>query len=220
MNVISLSSMSSSDWLDATAALERGRLLVVPTDTVYGIACKPEPGALKRLYAVKGREPGKPVALVFDDIIRLVHSFTRLPAPVLNAVERLLPGAVTVILPAPAKGPGTVVESEGGVGVRVVPLPEGSIFQRLPAPLALTSANIAGGPDPCAVSEIPAVMRDACDYIIDAGRTKLGVASTVVDLRPLAEKAPARVLREGSLSCKRIEELIGSPVTAPRRPAV
>ncbi len=212
MNILSLASMTASDWLDVAAALERGRLIAVPTDTVYGIACRSEPEALARLYAVKGREPDKPVALVFDDIVRLVHTFTRLPAPVLNAVEELLPGALTVILPAPEKGLGQTVAREGGIGVRVLPLPEASLFQRLPSPLALTSANMSGGADPCAVDEIPDVVAGRCEYVLDAGRIPGCVPSTVLDLRPLRSGEPARVLREGTMSREEIAEVIGGVV--------
>ncbi len=207
-----LKSMTRSDWADVAAALERRRLIAVPTDTVYGIACKPEPEALKRLYAAKGREPEKPVALVFDDFIRLVHMYTRLPAAVLNAAEELLPGAVTLVLPAPAgaeEKPGAMVAFQGGIGVRVLPLPEAALFQRLPTPLALTSANISGGPDPCAIDEIPDRVRDACEFVLDAGRIAGCAASTVIDLRPLAADAPARILREGAMPRKEVAALIG-----------
>ncbi len=194
------------------AALERGRLVAVPTDTVYGIACKPEPEALKRLYAVKKREPRKPLALVFDDMDRLIHTITRLPAPVLNAVEELLPGPVTAVLPLPgvlSQGPATAVGCGGGVGVRALPLPAASLFQRLPSPLALTSANLSGGPDPCSVGEIPETVGEACEFILDGGPIAGCRASTVVDLRPLAEGKPARILREGKMPADRIADLIG-----------
>ncbi len=206
--------MTRSDWADAAAALERGRLIALPADTVYGVACKPEPEALQRLFAAKGRAPGKPVALVFDDVIRLVHAYTRLPAAVLNAVEELLPGAVTLILPAAAAAgkQGAAAAFEGGIGVRVLPLPEAAVFQRLPTPLALTSANLAGGADPCFINEIPEELKQACEYVLDSGPIDGCASSTVVDLRPLAEGEPARVLREGAVVRGDIEALIGSVV--------
>ena len=206
--------MTRSDWADVAAALERRRLIAVPTDTVYGIACKPEPEALERLYAAKGRAPGKPVALVFDDFIRLVHTYTRLPAAMLNAAEELLPGAVTLILPAAvaAGKPGEAAAWERGLGVRVLPEPQAALFQRLPSPLALTSANPAGGADPCSVDEIPDSVKAACEYIVDAGPIKSCAASTVIDLRPLDAGKPARILREGAAPRREIETVIGKTV--------
>lgn len=213
--VISLASITATDMAMTAAALERGRLIAVPTDTVYGIACKPEPEALERLYAVKKREPRKPLALVFDDMDRLVHALTRLPAPVLNALEELLPGPATAVLPLPGslnRGPAAMVAYGGGVGVRVLPLPAASLFQRLPSPLALTSANLSGGPDPCSVGEIPETVREACEFVLDGGSITGCRPSTVVDLRPLVEGAPARILREGKMAADRIADLIGPVV--------
>ncbi len=212
MKLLSLNTMTRSDWADVAAALERGRLIGVPADTVYGIACKPEPAALARLFAIKGREPDKPVALVFDDVIRLVHAYTCLPAAVLNAVEELLPGPVTLILPAPAgveRKPGAAVAFEGGIGVRVLPEPQAALFKRLPPPLALTSANASGGPDPCKVDEIPAAIQEGCEFVLDAGRIEACSPSTVIDLRPLTMGEPARILREGAMPRKEVATLIG-----------
>ncbi len=211
MEHLLIKDMTRFDWSGVAAALERRRLVALPADTVYGIACEPEPEALERLYAVKGRAPGKPVALVFDDFIRLVHTYTRLPAAVLNAAEELLPGPVTLILPAAAAAgkPGAAAVWEGGIGVRVLPEPQSGLFQRLPSPLALTSANLAGGADPCCVDDIPDSVKEACEFIVDAGPVENCAASTVVDLRPLAAGGPARILREGAMPRREVAALIG-----------
>ncbi len=238
-----IKTMTRFDWSGVAVALERGRLVALPSDTVYGIACKPGPAALARLFAAKGRAAEKPVALVFPDAQQIFYDFPPLPAPVTNAVEALLPGPVTLVLPFPeADEPGAMAEtgrersgehvmepagtkppggaaqaaiacvaSGGGVGVRALPQPAAALFERLPSPLALTSANLAGGPDPCSAEEIPEEIRQACEYVLDAGPIEGCAPSTVVDLRPLAAGRPAVILREGAMDIDEIAREIGRP---------
>ncbi len=234
--------MTRFDWTGVAAALERGRLVALPTDTVYGIACKPEPEALARLFAAKGRAAEKPVALVFPDAQQVFYDFPPLPAAVTNAVEALLPGPVTLVVPfgekaeggacgdaerrqAPQRAAGPAAGRQepqraawsaiartatgGGVGVRALPQPAAALFERLPSPLALTSANLAGAADPCSADEIPEGIRQACEYVLDAGPIDPCRPSTVVDLRPLAAGQPAVILREGAVGRDEIIREIG-----------
>ena len=222
MQSLSLKDMTRFDWAGVAAALERGRLIALPTDTVYGIACKPEPEALARLFAAKGRAAEKPVALVFPDAEQVFYDFPPLPPAVTNAVEALLPGPVTLVLPFAAAGEGEThvatataiarVASGGGVGVRALPQPQAALFERLPFPLALTSANPAGGAAPCTADGIPEALRQACEYVLDGGPIDPCRSSTVVDLRPLAAGGPATILREGALSRDEIAREIGGPL--------
>ncbi|MHB8143162.1 MAG: L-threonylcarbamoyladenylate synthase [Thermoleophilia bacterium] len=227
--ILQYRSMTRFDWTGVAAALERGRLVALPTDTVYGIACKPEPEALARLFAAKGRAAGKPVALVFPDAQQVFYGFPPLPAAVTNAVEALLPGPVTLVVPfgekaeggacgdaerrqAPQRAAGSAIAraaTGGGVGVRALPQPAAALFERLPSPLALTSANLAGGADPCSVDEIPEEIRQACEYVLDAGPIDPCRPSTVVDLRPLVAGQPAVILREGAMGRDEIIREIG-----------
>lgn len=196
----------------ASAALGRGELVCLPADTVYGLACVPgQPGALDALYRAKGREKDKPVALMFADIAQIEESLPDLPGSIRKLLSVLLPGPVTVILPAGARESRTLgSRGGGGIGARVVPPQLAGIYGSLPLPLALTSANRSGEAEPLELDEVPMEILDLCAVALDAGRCPVGRPTTVVDLRPVAEGSRARILREEALPQEEIEKLIGT----------
>lgn len=208
---ILLADMTPADWQAVSESLARGGLACLPSDTVYGLACLPQSAAaVKRVYEVKGRGFDKPLALVFRDTGEVFRLIPGLPGPVKAAADRLMPGPVTIIIPVSSgELAGLDIIRAGSAGVRVVPPPPGELHRHLPSPLALTSANLSGEPDPVSVEEIPEAIKDACDFIIDGGPTRHRSASTVVDLRPLTEGGGPRVIREGPLSRADIEPLLG-----------
>jgi L-threonylcarbamoyladenylate synthase len=159
----------------AVAALRAGRAVILPTDTVYGLCALPEHEDV--LYELKGRDRSKPVALLAADVDALVAAVPGLDPSLL---EKYLPGAYTLIV--------------GGVGVRVPSLPPAAAdVVRAVGVVAATSANLAGGPDPRRVEEIPEEIRAACGAVVDAGELP-GVPSTVVDLTG----GEPRILRRGA----------------------
>jgi L-threonylcarbamoyladenylate synthase len=177
----------------AIAALRAGLPVILPTDTVYGLCASAE-GAepTERLYALKGRDAGKPSALMTADVESLLAC-----VPELGAVVRaLLPGPFTLILPNPARRYGWLTGgTPEAIGVRVPVLPEASRRVLAPAGAVVsTSANLAGGPDPRSVGEIALELRERVAAIVDAGPLP-GTPSTVLDLTG----AEPRVLREGAV---------------------
>ena len=160
---------------DAVAALRAGRAVILPTDTVYGLCALPEHEEV--LYELKGRDRSKPVALLAADVDALMAAVPGLDRSVL---ERYLPGPYTLVF--------------GDAGVRVPNLPPAAAeVVREVRVVAATSANLAGGPDPRRVEDVPEEIRDACGAIVDAGELP-GVPSTVIEL---TGSAP-RVLRRGA----------------------
>ena len=164
------------------AALRAGGLVLLPTDTVYGLCADPSvAGAARRLSALKGRDPSQPVALLFADVETALRRF-----PAAAQAHRLFPGPYTVV----------VTDAEGGsVGIRVPVLPEraAAVVRQAGAVLA-TSANLHGGPDPQRLEDVPDEIRSACAAELDGGELP-GIPSTVIDL---AGDEP-RVLREGAV---------------------
>jgi L-threonylcarbamoyladenylate synthase len=160
---------------DAVTALRAGRAVILPTDTVYGLCALPEHEHV--LYALKGRDRSKPVALLAADIDALVAAVPGLDRSVL---ERYLPGPYTLVF--------------GNVGVRVPDLPaDAAAIVREVGVVAATSANLAGGPDPRRVEDVPEEVRAGCGAIVDGGELP-GVPSTVIDLTG----GEPRVLRPGA----------------------
>jgi L-threonylcarbamoyladenylate synthase len=156
---------------------------VFPTDTLYGIGCRPDDeAAIERVYALKGRPRDKPSALMYFSVDAALDAHPELGPATRAAVERLLPGPVLVVLP-------------GGYGVRVPALeapPAGASVAVLQ-----TSANVSGGPDPRRLADVPGSIRAGVDLVLDGGELP-GVPSTVVDLSRYEEDGEWEVLREGA----------------------
>jgi L-threonylcarbamoyladenylate synthase len=160
---------------DAVAALRAGKAVILPTDTVYGLCVLPEHEDV--LYELKGRDRSKPVALLAAEVAALVAAVPSLDPTVL---ERYLPGPYTLVF--------------GDVGVRMPELPPAAVdVVREVGVMAATSANLAGGPDPRRVEDVPEAIRAACGAIVDAGELP-GIPSTVLDLT----SGEPRVLRRGA----------------------
>ena len=181
------------------AAFERclaaGGVAVFPADTVYGLACDPDrPAAVERLYALKGRRSDKPSAVMFFDLDRALAALPDLPSSTRAALGRLLPGPVTAILPT------------GGLRV---PRLEGPLaaLAAVERPVLQSSANLAGGPDPRRLEDVPAEIREGADLVLDGGELP-GTPSTVVDLRAYADTGEWRVLREGAVPAEALDDAL------------
>ena len=181
----------------AVAALQAEKPVVVPFDTVYGLAAEPyREKATRRLYELKGRDPSRPTALVALDLDYLLECVPELRGRAASLARLLLPGPLTLIVPNPARryrwltGP-----SPETIGVRVPKLdgPGRDLLERFGA-LAATSANHPGGPDPKRLDEVPTEIRQGAGATIDGGELP-GTPSTVVDLTG----SKPRVLREGAV---------------------
>jgi L-threonylcarbamoyladenylate synthase len=155
------------------SVIREGGVVVFPADTVYGLACDPSnPDVVARLYRLKGRAPDKPAAVMFFD--REQALLPELPERMRAVMARLLPGAVTLLVPSdrfPLAG------GNGTLGIRVPDIPPlGSV------PVLQSSANAAGGPDARRLADVPEQIRRGADLVIDGGELP-GTPSTVVDLR-------------------------------------
>lgn len=177
------------------AVLLAGRLAIVPTDTVYGLAAALDSEAgVAALYALKGRPRAEPCqVLVYTDAL-VAEVLAPLDDRTAAAARALIPGPVTCLVPDPSGRYRAASGSmPGSVGIRA---PSMTPSLDLGIPLIATSANEPGGADPRTVEEVPAWMRAAAAGIVERGR--LGPhSSTVVDLRALSEAGPARLVRPG-----------------------
>jgi L-threonylcarbamoyladenylate synthase len=180
---------------DAVAAIRAGKLVVLPTDTVYGLACAPEPEPVAALGELKGRPPSRPIALLAATVDALLESIPELN-PSEAVLSRLLPGPYTLVLPNPARRYEWLTgERPESIGVRVPMLERQprEVLERAGV-VAATSANLHGGPDPRTPEDVPPEIRSAVAVAIDGGELP-GTPSTVVDL----VGAFPRVLREGAV---------------------
>jgi len=178
--------------LHAVTALRAGLPVLLPTDTVYGLAALPTAEAAARLYELKGRTTAQPTALLAAEVDALLAAVPELPRAPLDA---LLPGPYTLVLPNPAgRFPWLTGGAPGPIGVRVPELP--TLTRAVVSEVGLilaTSANDPGGPSPSTLADVPAHIRNGCGAELDLGPLP-GTPSTVLDLTG----AEPRVLREGA----------------------
>jgi L-threonylcarbamoyladenylate synthase len=192
----------------AVEAIRAGRLAVIPTDTVYGLATSPYAEApVRRLYRAKGRDDLQPTALVAADLELLLECVPELRGRAGSIAGALLPGPFTLILPNPAhRFPWLTGTTPDAIGVRVPELtgPGGEVLARVGAIVA-TSANLPGGPDPRTLDDVPEEIRAAAAALLDGGALP-GTPSTVIDFtgpEPI-------VLREGAASAAEALRVVGS----------
>lgn len=181
----------------AIAAIRAAEIVVIPTDTVYGLACDPNgEKSVLALSLLKGRSPDQPIAIVVSSVDSLIECIPELPERAVALARRLLPGPYTLVLPNPARRyPLLSGRNPEAIGVRVPEVrgPGRDVLEAVGA-VAATSANVHGGVDPRRVSDVAEELREAVAVIVDGGILP-GMPSTVLDLTG----SEPRVLREGAV---------------------
>jgi L-threonylcarbamoyladenylate synthase len=198
-----------------TRALERciadAGVAVFPTDTVYGLACDPvSAAAVARLYELKGRPPDKPAAVMFFALDRALAALPELGPRTRAALQALLPGAVTVLVPNPRRRFGLACGPDPEtLGLRVPALAARiAALDAVAVPVLQSSANLAGGGDARTIGAVAARIRAGADLVLDGGELA-GVASTVLDLRDCETGGRWSVLRAGAVAEHELARLLG-----------
>jgi L-threonylcarbamoyladenylate synthase len=183
-----------------------GGVALFPADTVYGLATDPASReGVERLYRIKGRRPDRPAAVMFFDLELAFEALPELGDRTRTALERLLPGAVTFVLPNPERRyPLACGPTPDRLGVRV-PLLRGPLGPLSAArwPVLQSSANPSGGADPRRLGDVDPSIRARVDMQLDGGELP-GTPSSVVDLAEYEETGDYRVLREGAVAAVEI----------------
>jgi L-threonylcarbamoyladenylate synthase len=183
---------------------------VFPSDTVYGLACDPEnPAAVERLYALKRRPPDKAAAVMFFDLdAALAELGHDLGARTSAALCRLLPGAVTLLLPNPARRfPLASRADPDTLGLRVIDVP---VLNGVPVAVLQSSANLSGGADARRLGDVAEPIRAGADLAVDGGELP-GIPSTVVDLRAYEQDGAWSIVRQGAVARDTLAPLLSSP---------
>ena len=186
--------------------IKNGGIVVFPTETVYGIGTNGlDKEAVERLYKIKERPLNKPISLLVSDyemIEKVVKDINELEYKIM---KKFLTGPIKISLNKKDIVPDIVTSRGSTVGIR---MPEEEITRKLieyaGVPIAAPSANISGKPSGIDLQEIIKEFGDKVDYYIDGGKSKIGIGSTIVKV----ENNTIKILREGSISKKEIEDLI------------
>ena len=208
-----LMALEAADAARLQLCLADGGVAVFPADTVYGLGCDPgNEQAVMRLYELKGRPADRPAAVMFFDRERALEALPELSAAERRAVEALLPGPVTLLLPnRTGRYPlacGPTAQGQGSLGLRV-PLLSDSLAALRAVPVAMmqSSANLSGEPDAHSLAEVPRELLDGADLVLDGGELP-GTPSTVVDLRDFESERRWHVLREGALPRESVQQML------------
>lgn len=200
MNTMHIAADASDAQAQALAVLQRGGLVALPTDTVYGVAALiSQPEAIERLYAVKGRQHTKAIAVLLGAAEQLDRVAQQPSVAAQRLAARFWPGALTLVVPRRPELPANLSPS-ATVGVRV---PAHALIQRLllaSGPLAVTSANRSGEPDALDAAAVLAQLGGGIELLLDGGRTPGAVPSTVVD----TTLNPPQILRAGPIGAAQI----------------
>jgi L-threonylcarbamoyladenylate synthase len=189
----------------AAEVLRAGGVIVVPTETFYGLAADPfREEAVSRIFKIKCRPEGKPLPLIGADK-DLVSRLVGPPSDLARAMmDRFWPGSLTIVFHPVLRVPRLVCSKDGKIAVRVPPPCAARAVARLAGGwITATSANLSGDPDPDEVSRIAKAVRESVDLIVDLGPTPGGKPSTVVE--PLF--TGVRLIREGAVSKEELEDL-------------
>jgi L-threonylcarbamoyladenylate synthase len=184
----------------ARSALERcvgqGGVAIFPADTLYGLACDPlDEAAVERLHSIKGRDEGKPLAVMYFSPLAMRELLSGLGERSRQAVSALLPGPVTLVIANPERRyPLASGDAPETLGVRLI---EGPLAGAM-TPILQTSANRSGEAPPRSFEEIQDLVLEGADLAIDGGEL-IGAPSTVVDVTELDSEGRWAVLREGAL---------------------
>ena len=214
-----LADMGAGDGLRLVDLVAEADLVCFPTDTLYGIGGLLRPSVGRRVYEAKGRAADKPLQVIFPTVEALIGALA-MGGRTLDAVRRLLPGGLTLLLPYPAEldypPPGRVEVSaklQGRreietLGVRVPRWPEAArVLGALAFPLLGSSANVSGAAPARSLAEVDAEILGRCDLLLDGGPVA-GTPSTVVDLTAYEEGRHWRVLRPGAVRDDEIGEML------------
>jgi L-threonylcarbamoyladenylate synthase len=179
-----------------------GGVALFPADTVYGLATEPDSrDGVYRLYRLKGRSPDQPAAVMFFRLELALAALPELGGRTLDAVERLLPGALTLLLPNPARRfPLACGPEPERLGLRVPHL-EGELgpLAGVSWPVLQSSANPSGGADARRLWDVDERIRRGVDLQLDGGELP-GTPSTVVDLTAYDRDGSYEIVREGAVS--------------------
>ena len=190
----------------AAGALRAGRLVVTPTDTLYGLAADAfDPDAVNQLLSAKRRGPDMPVPVLVGSWETIDGLVVSTPAAARDLIRAFWPGGLSLIVhQAPSLG-WNLGHTQGTVMLRMPLHPVAIVLLREVGPLAVSSANVSGQPPATTVDQAREQLGDSVAVYLDGGPCSIGEPSTIVDL---SGPGP-RILREGAVTAERVGEVIG-----------
>lgn len=197
----------------AATAIRSGRLVVMPTDTVYGIAADPfNPDAVASLLSAKQRGPEMPVPVLVGSWHTIDGLVPSVSAEARTLIQALWPGGLSIVVAQAPSLTWNLGHTAGTVMLRMPSHPVAIELLRDVGPLAVSSANVSGQPPATTAELAKRQLGDAVQVYLESGASDIGTASTIVDL----SQGTPHIIREGAVTAARIAEVLGMDVAALR----
>jgi L-threonylcarbamoyladenylate synthase len=191
----------------AIAALRRGEVIVFPTETLYGLGAQAlNQTAVDAVFRLKGRDPSAPIPVLVADQAMLDQLVTTTTPVAKELMQRFWPGPLTLVLPARANIPKPLLNTSGGIGVRISSQRTAmELVQTLGAPLTATSANPSGAEPARTLAEARKYFSDSVSVFIEGGTLGSKTGSTVAEVR----HDKLKIIREGEIPRASLESVLG-----------
>lgn len=191
----------------AVIALSRGEVIVFPTETLYGLGADAlNSTAVERVFHLKGRDFDQPISALVADREMLDSLVAEVSPLAEKLIARFWPGPLTIVFPARRNIPGPLINSTGGVGVRISSRPTAmELVRMLGRPLTATSANPTGKPAARTVEEAISYFAGAVEIFVDGGGLTSKTGSTVIEICGKEIK----IIREGEITRAELNATIG-----------
>lgn len=186
----------------------RGGVVACPTESFYGLAVDAgNEAAIRRLFSLKKREPGRPVLILIPSAESLSDYVTHIPPVAIPLIRAFWPGGLTLILEASKTISPLLTGGTGTIGIRLSghPIPT-ALARAIRGPVTGTSANPSGAPPSCHAEEVMAYFGNRIDLILDGGETAGGIGSTVLNVTV----DPPEIVRHGMITHEELEGVIGA----------
>lgn len=207
METLYLSAAAPETAEVAAEIINRGELVAIPTETVYGLGANGlDEAAVIKIFEAKGRPQDNPLILHLSEAAEMERYCENIPVEAYRLAEKFWPGPLTMVLPAKDIVP---KRTTGGLSTVAVRCPDSDITRAIirlaGVPLAAPSANISGKPSTTTAEHVRHDHDGRIAAIVDGGPCRVGVESTIVDLT----ERPARLLRPGGITPEQLVEVLG-----------
>jgi L-threonylcarbamoyladenylate synthase len=191
----------------AIASLNRGDVIVFPTETVYGLGADAlNPAAVEKVFQLKGRNPDSPIPIIVADQAMLQDVVEKIPPVARTLMEQFWPGPLTLVLPAARGTPKQLLNRTGGVGVRISSqLLATELAQAFGRPLTATSANPSGQQAASTIEQAQNYFASDIEIFLDGGKLPSKSGSSVVEV--IDDRI--KIIRAGEISLGQLAASIG-----------
>jgi L-threonylcarbamoyladenylate synthase len=183
---------------EAVDVIKKGGIVVFPTRTLYGIGVDAfNADAVNRVFSVKQRLGENPLSVLIKSIDDVTSLAAEIPSAAVMFMDTFWPGRLTIVFKARPDIPANVTAGTGKIGIRIPEHPVAvKLVEALDRPLTGTSANLSGDPGADCIGDLPSEIITGVDLVIDSGKLKGGIGSTIVDVTT----TPPTIIREGEVS--------------------